>query len=592
MTLSWRWKAFLAYALGVGVALILVTTLMARAERSWLIARDVRDMARSARHAVQDLADEVGRGTLDPPAAASRLGKSYERRVTLIDASGRVLGDSDVPRENLPQVENHAGRPEVKAALAGHTGSAIRQSATVGEPFLYVAVPSPGAGPIAVVRVAEPLTVFAEVNASLFRLFGLFAALTMLILLAVLFWLSGRQGARVKALERTAARLGQGDLAARALERPADELGRLGRAMNAMAAEMRGRVEALERERDEREHILTHMTDGVALVDMSNRVIHSNRRMAEILGLAPTFPTPPAPENGTPLAAFVRSPGLEELVADARRADRPVETELRLWAPRPRMVRASATRLDAGGRQAVLLVLHDLTEIELLARVRQEFVANVSHELRTPLTSIRGYAETLLEGGLDDHDHREGFVSVIREQAERLTAIVEDLLSLAELERPGAAPRREPFDLREVAERQVAAVRDRAEKAGLALALTPGPPARLEADPRLIEQVLTNLLDNAIKYTERGGIEVRVGRQGAQVWCEVEDSGTGIPQEDEPRIFERFYRVDKARSRDKGGTGLGLSIVKHIVLLHGGSVSVRSTLGHGSTFRFDLPASP
>src|SRR6185369_8808918 len=156
-----------------------------------------------------------------------------------------------------------------------------------------------------------------------------------------------------------------------------------------------------------------------------------------------------------------------------------VETELRLWAPRPRMVRASATRLDAGGRQAVLLVLHDLTELELLARVRQEFVANVSHELRTPLTSIRGYAETLLEGGLDDHDHRDGFVGVIREQAERLTAIVEDLLSLAELERPGATPRREPFDLREVAERQVAAVRDRAEKAALALTLTPGPPVRL-----------------------------------------------------------------------------------------------------------------
>ena len=589
MTLSWRWKAFLAYALGVGLALFLTTTLMARAERSWLIARDVRDLARSARHAVQDLADDAGRGALDPPAAADRLGKSYERRVTLIDASGRVLGDSDVPPENLPQVENHARRPEVRAALAGHTGSAIRRSATVGEPFLYVAVPSPGAGPIAVVRVAEPLSVFAQVNASLLRLFGLFAALTLLVALVILFWLSGRQGARVKELERTAARLGRGELGARALERPDDELGRLGRAMNGMAAETRGRVEALERERDEREHILTHMTDGVALVDTANRVVHSNRRMAEILDLPAG--ASPAPENGTPLAEFVRSPGLEELVADARRADRPVETELRLWTPRPRMVRASATRLEAGGRQAVLLVLHDLTELELLARVRQEFVANVSHELRTPLTSIRGYAETLLEGGLDDHDHREGFVSVIREQAERLTAIVEDLLSLAELERPGAAPRREPFDLREVAARQVAAVRDRAEKAGLALALTPGPPVPLEADPRLIEQVLANLLDNAIKYTERGGVTVRVGRQGREVWCEVEDTGTGIPQEDEPRIFERFYRVDKARSREKGGTGLGLSIVKHIVLLHGGTVSVRSMLGHGSTFRFDLPVS-
>jgi two-component system phosphate regulon sensor histidine kinase PhoR len=218
-------------------------------------------------------------------------------------------------------------------------------------------------------------------------------------------------------------------------------------------------------------------------------------------------------------------------------------------------------------------------------------VANVSHELRTPLTSIRGYAETLLEGGLHDHDHREGFVSVIREQAERLTAIVDDLLSLAELERPGATPRREPFDLREVAERQVSAVRAPAEKAGLHLSLAPGPAVPLEADAHLIEQVIANLLENAVKYTERGTIEVRVGRSGGQAWCEVQDTGPGIPQEDQPRIFERFYRVDKARSREKGGTGLGLSIVKHIVLLHGGTVSVRSQLGQGATFRFDLPVS-
>src|SRR5262245_6771129 len=246
MTLSWRWKAFLAYSVGVGLALLLVTTLMGRIERSWLIDRDVRDLTRAANHTVQDLADEERRGTLDPPAAALAIGKSYERRVTLIDASGRVLGDTDVPPENLPQVENHAQRPEVKAAMQGRPGHAVRTSATVGEPFLYVAVPSPGTGPIAVVRVAEPLSVFSEVNSSLLRLFVFFAALTLVVLLAVLFWLSGRQGARVAALERTATRLGSGDLGARAVEGPGDELGRLGRAMNAMAAETRSRVEALE----------------------------------------------------------------------------------------------------------------------------------------------------------------------------------------------------------------------------------------------------------------------------------------------------------------------------------------------------------
>ena len=584
MNLSWRGRAFLAYAIGVGLALAVVTVVIGRVERSWLLARDVRDLTRSAQHAAHDLAAAHGRGELDPPAEAASLGESFERRVTLIDASGRVLGDSDVPREQLGAVENHAGRPEVRAALAGRMASSVRTSVTVGRPFLYVAVPSPGAGPIAVVRVAEPLAVFAHVNASLFRILVLFALSTLVLLLLVLYWLSGRQGARVAELERTARRLGRGELDARALERPDDELGRLGRAMNAMAADLRSRVGALERERDEREHILAHMTDGVALVDTADRVVHANRGMVDILGS-------PLPVAGTPLAEFVRSPGLVELVAEARRAGRPVETELRLWTPRPRVVRASATRLEAGGSDAVLLVLHDLTEIELLNRMRQDFVANVSHELRTPLTSIRGYAETLLEGGLEDVAHRQGFVGVIREQAERLGAIVEDLLSLAELERPGAAPSRDEFDLRESAGRQIAAFRARAERAGLTIRLEAGAAAPLRADRLLIEQVFANLLDNAIKYTERGGIVMRVGATDGLAWCEVEDTGAGIPEEDQPRVFERFYRVDKARSREKGGTGLGLSIVKHVVLLHDGTVSVRSKAGQGSLFRFEIPRS-
>ena len=582
MNLSWRWRAFLAYALGVGLAVAVVTLLIGRVEREWLLARDVRDLARSARHAATDVAEATRRGGLDAPALAASLGKSFERRVTLIDAQGRVLGDSDVPRERLATVENHAGRPEVRAALGGGVGSQVRTSATVGRPFLYVAVPAAGPGPVAVVRVAEPLAAFAEMSASLRRIFIVFAVATLVILLLVLYWLSGREGARVAQLERTAVRLGRGDLEARALERPEDELGRLGRAMNAMAADLRDRVEALERERDEREHILAHMTDGVALIDADDHVVHANRRMVEILGA-----TPPAP--GTPLAELARSPGLVELVGDARGASRPVETELRLWTPQPRVARASATRLDSGGRGAVLLVLHDLTEIELLNRVRQDFVANVSHELRTPLTSIRGYAETLLEGGLEDAEHRQGFVSVIREQAERLGALVEDLLSLAQLERPGAAPRRDEFDLREAAARQTAAFRARAEKGGLALGLEAGPPVPLHGDRRLIEQVLANLLDNALKYTERGTVTVRVGARDGVAWCEVEDTGAGIPEDDQPRVFERFYRIDKARSREKGGTGLGLSIVKHVVLQHGGEVSLRSKPGQGSLFRFEIP---
>jgi two-component system phosphate regulon sensor histidine kinase PhoR len=282
-------------------------------------------------------------------------------------------------------------------------------------------------------------------------------------------------------------------------------------------------------------------------------------------------------------------PELERLLGDARRVAHPVEIDLRLWTPKQHVVRATATRLTDRRDDAVLMVLHDLTEVERLNRVRQDFVANVSHELKTPLTSVRGYAETLLEGGLEDAEHREEFVRIIRDQATRLQDLVEDLLALAELERPDVRLKMEVVDLRELAQHQASHFERRAAAAGLELTTEPGPPVRVRADRERIVQVLANLLDNALKYTERGGVEVAFGRNLDRAWCEVRDTGTGIPEPDLPRIFERFYRVDKARSREKGGTGLGLSIVKHILALHGGSISVSSTVGRGTTFRFELP---
>ena len=258
-------------------------------------------------------------------------------------------------------------------------------------------------------------------------------------------------------------------------------------------------------------------------------------------------------------------------------------------------MRATATPLGGRAASAVLLVLHDLTEIERLNRVRQDFVANVSHELRTPLTSLRGYAETLLDGGLEDVEHREAFVRVIRDQAVRLEALVEDLLSLAELERPGARLRREPLRpargwrrgrSRRSAPR-AAQARARARRWSRARRVP------VTADRARLEQVIANLLDNALKYTERGGVtRARSGGDAARAWCEVSDTGPGIPEDDLPRVFERFYRVDKARSREKGGTGLGLSIVKHIVALHGGEVSVSSVAGDGQHVPHRVPARP
>jgi two-component system phosphate regulon sensor histidine kinase PhoR len=582
MIRSLRLRLFVGHTILGMTVLAVVTALLWSEQGRWVARSHIDALERRA----QSLARELDTGRLDGAGdaedLATLLGDLLGLRVTLIDSLGVVRGDSEVPRSRLPSVENHAGRPEVRAALTGHLGRATRSSVTIGPAFAYVAVPSRHAG-IAVVRVAERVAEASQLNQSLSRLSLVAAVIALIVAIPLALWAARAQAARVQALEAVAARIGAGEGGVRAAERPADELGRLGRAINQMALELRTRVAAMETQRDERERILAHMTDGVALLDQDGRVVHANGSLAQILGV----PLPPRP--GTPFRDFARSPELDSLVRETREEEQTVERDLRLWAPEQRLVRATATRLDDTEHRAVLLVLHDLTEVERLNRIRQDFVANVSHELKTPLTSVRGYAETLLEGGLEDLAHREEFVRIIRDQATRLQDLVEDLLSLAELERPDARLRLETFDLRAAAERQVAAFQDRAAQVGLALRTEPGEPTNVVADRGRVEQVLANLLDNALKYTERGSVTVAVGEGEGFAWCEVRDTGPGIAAPDRERIFERFYRVDKARSREKGGTGLGLAIVKHILALHDGVIDVQSSVGRGSTFRFELP---
>jgi len=584
MAISLRGRLLAAHALLIVAALAIMTLMATHEQRRWLIERQQVSLERIASGSAAHVASRLA---ADPALAiwlADSLGAALGRRVTIIDRTGRVRGDSDVAHETLPAVENHARRPEVRAALAGRPGRGVRRSRTVGRELIYLAVPLPRRGEITVLRLAEPLALVDVLNASLLRQSLLAAALALVISVPLAYRLAGSQARRVRELERAALRLGAGETGVRARERPADELGRLGRTINTLSALLRLRLQALERERNERERILAHMADGVVLIDGEDRVVHANASVAGILAL------PLAPTSGTPLRDFARSPELLELLRTARGGEEPVEIDLRLWTPRPRRVRVTATRLRGEGDGSAMLVLHDLTEVERLNQVRQDFVANVSHEIRTPLTSLRGYAETLLDGGLDDLDNRESFVRTIRDQAARLENLVDDLLSLADLERPDVRLRREAFDLRESAERQVATLRARAEQARLSLELEPGPPVPVVADRLRIDQVIANLLDNALKYTEHGAVRIQVDAKGPVAWCEVTDTGPGIPPEEATRIFERFYRVDKARSREKGGTGLGLSIVRHILELHGGRVTVDSTVGRGSTFRFELPA--
>jgi two-component system phosphate regulon sensor histidine kinase PhoR len=585
MRLSLRGRLFAGYTAIAGVAIAIFMMLAVPAQRGWLIERNGASLERVATLAVRDLARraEVPGTALDWPAEADSLGAVLGLRVTLMRSDGSVAGDSDVPRARLGGLENHAAREEVRAALAGEPGRFVRRSETLGIDLLYVAVPA-RVQDVAVLRVAQPLTALARLNASLLQVSAGTLGVTFIIMLLGVSWITSREARRVDAIRGVAERVGAGDLHAHALEQPGDELGRLGRAINEMAGQLQRRLGALEAERDERERILAHMSDGVALLDTDGRFRHANQKFAALLG------APRPPEVGLAFQDYASAHELRDLFESARRGGQTVEIETRLWTPPRRFVRATATPIGGPERASVLLVLHDLTDAEQLQRVRQDFIANVSHELRPPLTSLRGYAETLLDGGLDDVAHREEFVRTIRDQAVRLTALVEDLLSLAELEAQGAGLRMEPLNLRDIAGRQIDALRPRADAAGLVLALEPGPPVEVLADRVRITQAVANLLDNATKYTERGEVRVALGLEGGSAWCEVRDTGAGIPAEDLPRVFERFYRVDKARSREKGGTGLGLSIVKHVIALHGGRVSVESEPGRGSTFRFEIPA--
>jgi len=577
MRLSLRARLIVVPVVVVAGAVTLTTLLEHTAQRRWLIARESEQILSLAREAARTAAPAPDSWQ----AFADSLDVRFGLRATIIDGSGVVLADS---RAHAAGMENHAGRVEVRAALAGRVGFGVRRSATVGQEFLYCAVPlAPPVNGAAVMRLAEPLVVVGRLSDTLARVSTAAAALALLASVLVLASVTRRFAKRLESLRAIARRIGEGDADARAPEVPRDDLGQLGRALNEMRGQLESRLETLRRERDDRERILAHMSDGVALLDGADHIVHVNHRFAELLDAAWR------PEPGVPFASYARIPELIELLTESRRQGRTLERELKPWATRAGSARATVTPLGGAPPEPVLVVLHDLSESEAVQRMRQDFVANVSHELRTPLTTLRGYAETLLEGGLDDTEHREEFVRSMRDGAMRLQALVEDLLALAELERPDAALRREPLDLRALAAEHVDHVRGAAERAGLELVLEPGPPVKLSGDRVRLGQVLANLLDNAVKYTERGSVRVAVGVANGRAWCEVRDTGPGIPARDLPRVFERFYRVDKARSREKGGTGLGLSIVKHALAQHGGEVSVVSRVGVGTTFRFEVP---
>ena len=521
---------------------------------------------------------------------AERATRATGMRVSLIAPDGRVLADSERPGNAVATMDNHADRPEVRAALEGRVGSSVRRSVTLDASLIYVALPLSQNGRVmGILRLAEPIS---AVTASYERLRSTAlagGAVALLVALGISIFVAGRVTRPVVEMQDVARQMSEGRFDVRAPARSPDEIGTLGRSLNVMAGRLREKIGDLEREQAKATAVLDAMVEGVIATDGHDHIILINERARGIFGLGA------ARIERRPLLEVVRDVNLHDVLVAGREAidGGVVSREVRLEGPAARVLQVHAVGLKfPGDERGVVMILHDITELRRLEHVRTEFVANVSHELRTPLTAIQGYLETLLDGALEEREHARKFLEIVFRHTERLGRLTDDLTDLSNIELGKVSLRLEPTSIAEIADSVVAIISPRASGGQVKVeARLPADLPEVLADRDRLSQILINLVDNAVKYTPKGGQVTVEGRADASGMIEVavRDTGVGIPKADLPRLTERFYRVDKARSRDLGGTGLGLAIVKHLVLAHGGELDIESELWKGTTVRFTLP---
>ena len=521
---------------------------------------------------------------------AERAARRTNSRVTLIAPDGRVLADSERRPADVAEMENHAARPEVRAALNGSAGRDVRRSGTLGTPLIYVAVPVSESGRVVgALRLAAPLEAATPAYESLRGVMLAGGAVALVVALGIGLFVAGRVTRPVVEMEDVARQMSEGNFRVRASVRSPDDIGTLGRSLNVMAGRLREKIDDLEREQAKATAILDAMVEGVIATDGHDHIFLLNEGARGIFGLGQTR------VERRPLLEVIRNVDLHGLLSESRAAadGEVVSREIKLPDPPERVLQVHAVPLRfTGDEPGVVIILHDITELRRLEQVRTEFVANVSHELRTPLTAIQGYLETLLDGALEEPQHARKFLEIVFRQTERLGRLTDDLTDLSNIELGRISLRIEPTDLTEVTESALAIIQPRAGSGRVTVKVSlPADMPEVLADRDRLAQILINLVDNAVKYTPAGGhVWVEAQRlPSGMVEVAVRDTGVGVPKADLPRLTERFYRVDKARSRELGGTGLGLAIVKHLVLAHGGELGIESELWKGTTVRFTLP---
>jgi two-component system phosphate regulon sensor histidine kinase PhoR len=583
------WYIFPWYLLIIVVSLAIVTGYSTRAVKDFHFTATSNDLEARALLFEETLSEKIGGAYSVIDGLCKELGKATGSRITVILPDGVVIGDSD---SNPERMENHGDRPEFIGALAGMTGSSIRYSDTLRENFMYVAVPIKVDGGIAgAVRASMPLTALSESLRSMYvriTITGIFVAIAA----GVVSMLVARRISRpVEEIKRGIVHFASNDLSYRLPVHELEEIGELAAVINSMAGRLEDRIETVERQRNEQEAIFAGMVEGLLVVDKNEVILRINPAAAMFLNVDI------GDAEGRPIQEAVRNPYLQKFVARTLSFPEAVEDDLTLRNDSGELyVQAHGVKLlrHDGGLRGGVIVLNNVTRLRKLEDLRRDFVANVSHELRTPITSIKGFVETLLDGAMRDPVDTEHFLRIIAKQAGRMDNIIEDLLLLSGIERgmEKAEIRVEKTRIADVIKDAIEVCEYKAREKKIAVEVDCAGDLEAMINEPLLEQAVINLLDNAIKYSdENGQVEIAASRHADEITIEVKDEGCGIEGANIPRLFERFYRVDKARSRKLGGTGLGLAIVKHIMQAHGGSVTVASIPGEGSAFTLHLPNS-
>ncbi|MCB1049215.1 MAG: PAS domain-containing protein [Acidobacteria bacterium] len=578
-----KWKLYPSYFV-ITFAVLILVGLLARAELRAVYLKQLRlDLDHRCTSVSLLLAHTWPETGIYSSYELKKLAMDPTLRITLIRADGVVVGDTDKPAESL---KNHSDRPEFIEALKSGTGSSIRDSASIGHEMLYVAhrTQDPQGNPL-VVRCSMGMNfIRAELRRFSFTLLWSFLAAS--ILAAVASWFVGARLSRpIEQLSMQAKRFAEGNLKERSHIGTVKELEVLNSSLNEMAGLLEKRLDHVIAQRNEHEAVLHSLAEGVLAVNDRHHIISINpsaERMLHIVGQP----------IGQPMVEWIRNPEIVEALDKSRQIGAPVTKEVLLYLPEERVVRIVAAPLrDNGGKdRGAVCVLFDMTGMRKLEQVRTDFVANVSHELKTPVTAIKGFIETLLDTPDLDGEQMREFLGLTNKHVVRLQQIIENLLFLSHLERPDLDLQLVSLDLVQVAKRAVSACESLAATKGSKIQLIGEGPAQIQGNGALLEQCLVNLVENAIKYgASEDTIELAIQKSDNKILVTVTDHGEGIPREHLQRIFERFYRVDRARNKATGGTGLGLAIVKHITQLHKGRVDVSSEMGKGSTFTLSFP---